>query len=479
MARHLPPTFSQDVNDVLAGPLIHKLAADLAGHFMRRRRHPLAMHLGYLALQRSIGSGNRLDAELGAGGAWPRIVAAYNQGTTSFGDGRTIGAHLPPLTADTFRHVRNTLTDDSCLPRLLDSLTERSIETAIGIGLLPATGGSLTHPHPSRTVYGDGTIVRPLYRPDTPGRTDPDSAQHHNHEGAHWGTNIVLACVRGPQPHRRVILGIDRVEQPGREADTAVGLFRSIVPRTDGRVQAIVYDGAFRGVHHNQLMRELGVVVITKVHAASRRTTRNSYAPSRSASATISPTTAPAATRWSSMTAPSTRPSSTPPANTTCQHRCCANRSGAPAQPETATGSRSASSSSAPAAPSPHGSPPTPTPTSSACCPKPTPTSPTSTACETTPSRATPPTRPPSPSAARPRWDGDGNSSTPPDGRSWSTAGPTDVTAPSWHPPPTRPADPAPPPWTRCLDPLKHPHPPCRQTQLERATPPQPCSATP
>ena len=271
MVRHRPPTFSQDLQDVLAGPLIHRLAADLAHVFPRRRRHPLALHLGYLALQRAAGSANRLDAELAAPGVWTRAIDAYNHGARAHGDGRTLPPHLPRLTADTFRHARDTLTTDEHLPAVMAALTVQSLDAAIAIGLLPDRGGSLTHPDPTRTIYGDGTIVRPLYRPDTPGRVDPDIAEHYRHDGAHWGNNLVLAYVRGPEPHRRVILGAARVDQPGREADTAVELFRSIVARADGRVQAIAYDGAFRGIHHNTLMRDLGVVVITKVHAAARR----------------------------------------------------------------------------------------------------------------------------------------------------------------------------------------------------------------
>lgn len=271
MGRHRPPTFSQDLEHVLAGPLIHHLAADIAHHLPYRRRHPLALHLGHLALQRAIGSGNRLDAELGTGGAWPRARDAYNTGADRHGDGQTVAPYLPALTTASVRHLREHLTRDPLLDLLGAALTERSVALAIGIGLLPATGGSLTHPDPARTIYGDGTIIRPLYRHDTPGRTDPDIAQHHNHEGAHWGNNLVLLCVRGPQHHRRIILGAARVTDPGREADTAVDLLRAVVPAAGRRVQAVAYDGAFRGVHHNLLMRELGIVVITKVHAAARR----------------------------------------------------------------------------------------------------------------------------------------------------------------------------------------------------------------
>lgn len=270
MARYRPPTFSQDLQAVLAGPLIHQVAADLPEVFTRRRRHPLAMHLGYLTLQRAIGSGSRLDAEFAAG-AWARAIDAYNLGACRYGDGRTLGAHLPRLTADGFRASREALIAPENLPAVLEAVTARSVVLATTVGLLPSQGGSLTHPDPRRTIYGDGTIVRPLYRPDTPGRHDPDIAQHHRHDGAHWGNNFVLAYCRGSQPHQRVILGVARVDAPGGEAETAAELFSRIVPVAAPRVQAIVYDGAFRGTHHNRLMHELGVLVITKVHAAARR----------------------------------------------------------------------------------------------------------------------------------------------------------------------------------------------------------------
>ena len=271
MTRNRPPTFSQDLHDVLAGPLIHRLAADLEPLFVRRRRHPLALHLGYLALQRAIGSGNRLDAEFAAPGGWRRAAEIYNHGARAHGDGRTTGIYPPPITADTVRHSRNTLTRPDHLGQVTEALTRHSIDLAVDIGLLPERGGSLTHPDARRTLYGDGTIVRPLYRHDNPGRSDPDIAKHYRHDGGHWGNNLVLAYCRGPNPHQRVILGLDRVEQPGREADTATALFGAITRAAHGRIQAIVYDGALRGTHHNQLMRTHGLIVITKVHAAARR----------------------------------------------------------------------------------------------------------------------------------------------------------------------------------------------------------------
>ena len=263
----LPPTFFDDLHHVLAGPLIHQLAEDLTPLLARRHQHPLTVALAYLALRRSAGSGNRLDAILADGPTWERAIRSHNAGAADHG-GRLLGAGSRPPKADTFRSARDRLCAD--LPTVLTALTTRSLDLAIGTGLLPARGGSLTRPARARTLYGDGTIVRPLYRPDTPGRTDPSIARHTRHDGQLWGNNLVTAYVRGPERHHRVILGIARVDQPGGEAATAVQLFTDVTRAADGRVQAIAYDGAWRGTHHNQLMHTLGVVVVNRVHGASR-----------------------------------------------------------------------------------------------------------------------------------------------------------------------------------------------------------------
>jgi len=67
-----------------------------------------------------------------------------------------------------------------------------------------------------------------------------------------------------------VILAVGRVHQRGREADTAVELIRQVHRFAGDAIQAVVYDGAFRGVHHETLMTELGLIVVNKVHAAVR-----------------------------------------------------------------------------------------------------------------------------------------------------------------------------------------------------------------
>ena len=271
MTRHRPPTRSAQLDALFACPLIHDLAADLGGLTHRNRRHPVALHLAFGAMSRLYRSGNRLDAELASRAEWDSVIERYNKGAALHPDGVEINPASPVLLADTYRHVRDHLATEEHLEVLLRSFTEHSVGIAHDIGLLLDDGrGSRTRPHPSRTIYGDGTVVRPLYGRSASGRQDPDAEEHMRHDGQAYGNDLVMIAARGAQPHARVILAVGRVHERGHEADTAVELIRRVHAVAGNGIQAAVYDGAFRGVHHDTLMTELGVVVVNKVHAASR-----------------------------------------------------------------------------------------------------------------------------------------------------------------------------------------------------------------
>lgn len=122
-----------------------------------------------------------------------------------------------------------------------------------------ALGRSPTSPHPTRTIYGDGTIVSPIYRttrelgddPDIPGRrTDPD---HVRHDGTVSGTNFVAVCARGPGLRERVVLRAARVPAPGQEAASALEAITDVHRLAGDGIQAVAQDGAFTGVHIEQL----------------------------------------------------------------------------------------------------------------------------------------------------------------------------------------------------------------------------------
>lgn len=73
---------------------------------------------------------------------------------------------LRPPNWDAFRYVRDRyLTDPELLAELQALFIETAVEQAHRFGLLLPDGpGSLCHPARSATVYGDGTVIRPLYR---------------------------------------------------------------------------------------------------------------------------------------------------------------------------------------------------------------------------------------------------------------------------------------------------------------------------
>lgn len=264
--------------------------------------HPAWALLGYGVLARVFRSGARTEAELATPEAWPRILTIVEEVRQAYPelDIPAGNAHRPPDWA-ACKNARNRyFASPDVLAMLRDTFTEAAVEQAHTLGLLDPKGtGSLCHPSPARVVYGDGTVIRPMYRPPAARRSrdaatgevtvtyldgsgkeverpqrrfDPDAADYHGHTGSVHGQNYVGLYARGDQPHQRVVLAVDRVPRPGLEADTAVSCFQRIHPLLSAGVQAFVYDGAIRGTHIDTLMTECGVLVINKVHGTGGRT---------------------------------------------------------------------------------------------------------------------------------------------------------------------------------------------------------------
>ena len=266
--RHRPPTTQILVEAVLASPLIHELATVVPHRRVgRTARHPVALHLAWAVLARGFGSGNRLDAEIARSDLWPQIIERYNESAAAHPDGVLVSANIDRLYADTHRHTRDRFCEPDNLDRLTEAFTAASVDLARDIGLLNSTTrGSRTHPNALNAIYGDGTILRPIYRGDDGHRSDPDAVTHHRHDGTVVGTKLVHFAVRGPEPHRRIMLAVGHVPEPGREAEHSVGLIRRIHQHAGDGISAVVYDGAFRGTHHHEIMTDLGVVVVNKPH---------------------------------------------------------------------------------------------------------------------------------------------------------------------------------------------------------------------
>jgi hypothetical protein len=266
---------------VLSWPYLHDLAHALeAQRVGRPRQHPLALHLAWGALARVHGSGNRLDVETTNRATWRRYIDIYNRAARAHPHGQPVDRWCERLTSHTYRHTRDLLCADANLATLRDWFTLCSVEQAQALGLItPSAGGSLNRPSPLRVVYGDGTVVRPMYknREANGRRIDPDADEHTRHDGTIIGNNIVFAAARGPEHNRRVILAVTRVGDPGGEAATALEVISNVVAVAGGGVQAVVYDGAFRGNHHHTLMDQHGVIVINKVHPATRDGNERTY----------------------------------------------------------------------------------------------------------------------------------------------------------------------------------------------------------
>lgn len=298
-------TTHEQITAIFRLPALYELAEVLPGRHPSGRpaNHPGYLLLAYGVLARVFRSGIRVEAELAQPAVWAHIVATVADMAAARPD-----LDIPPPGPrspgwDAYRYARNKhLTDPETLADLQHAFTALAVEQAQGMGLLnPSGAGSLCHPDRSRTVYGDGTVVRPLYRPPTatrstdpatgvttisykaadgtmttapPRRHDPDVAVHHGHTGPVQGQNFVAFYVRGDAPHQRVVLAVDRVPAPGQEAETAVGIVGKLHEAVGSGLQAVVYDGAFRGRHLDQLMTECGVVVVNKVHASGKTAVR-------------------------------------------------------------------------------------------------------------------------------------------------------------------------------------------------------------
>jgi hypothetical protein len=234
------------------------------------------MAIVYEAAISVFGSARRVEAELAHPAMWQWI------------SGRVVehwAVRLPaePMRRHHYTYLRNRyLTDPQILKQLGEIHRRAAAALAVDIGLLDAScGGSWTHPAADRLIYGDGKVITPLYRA-RPGevrldretgevmakRAEPDAALHYEGTGeTAWGTKFVMLAARGPQVHSRVLLDAAYVPSPGGEAATAMSCIERTAALVPG-AQAVVYDTALRGVHHQKLLRDLGLLPVNRVAAA-------------------------------------------------------------------------------------------------------------------------------------------------------------------------------------------------------------------
>jgi hypothetical protein len=271
------------VEALLANPAIYELAnlvPDQAENGGRPRDYPTYMWVLYEALISVYGSARRVEAELAHPVVWNLIRTTIRK---QFVNRPDLQLPVRPMRRHHYLYARNRyLTDPIVLAALTATHRELATEQARSLGLLDPNGaGSWTHPHLSRMVHADGKVITPLFKakPDDrrvdrrtgeilPTRFEPDAALHFEGDGnAAWGTKFVLVAARTPDVHGRVILDVEWVPSPGGEARTAVDCFTRLAPHMPG-AQGVIYDTALRGVHHQHLLRELGLLSINRVTAA-------------------------------------------------------------------------------------------------------------------------------------------------------------------------------------------------------------------
>jgi hypothetical protein len=251
----------------------------------RPRDYPVYMWLLFDALLSVYGSGRRVEAELGHAVVWGRLRSLIREELPTRPD-----LWLPdrPMRRHHYLYGRSRyLTAPGVLEEIAELHRKLATRQAQQDGLMDSDGPrSWTHPDLSRMLYADGKVVTPLFRAK-PGdkridkttgevhypRVETDAGFHVEGTGEMvWGTKFVIIAARHPEPHSRFILDVACVETSGAEAATALDRFVGLAPLMPG-AQGVVYDTAFRGVHHQRLMRELGWVSVNRVtaNAGSRK----------------------------------------------------------------------------------------------------------------------------------------------------------------------------------------------------------------
>lgn len=174
------------------------------------------------------------------------------------------------------------LTQPGLLERLGELHRQHALAQAGQLGMLDPDGaGSYTHPDLARMFYADGKVLTPLFKAKLgetridrrtgeikSRRFEADAGLHFEGTGeTPWGTKWVLVAVRDETPRGRVIVEVAWVPSAGGEAEVAVDAFARLAPHAPG-AQGVIYDTALRGVHHQRLLRDLGLLPVNRVTAA-------------------------------------------------------------------------------------------------------------------------------------------------------------------------------------------------------------------
>ena len=285
MARKVGISALERVEALLANPALYEfgdLVPDqLEGAAGRPRHYPPFMWVLFDALLSVYGSGRRVESELAHPLLWGRLRELVRDRFPT-----DTSKWLPdaPMRRHHYLYGRTRyLTDQVILDEIAVLHRTTATEQARSVGLLdPNGGGSWTHPDLARVLYADGKVITPLFKA-RPGdklvnkrtgevrrpRFEPDASLHIEGTGEEaWGTKFVIVATRDVLPNMRIIVDAAFVPTAGGEAAQAVAMFARLHPLVPG-AQAVIYDTALRGVHHQRLLRDLGLMTVNRVAAAA------------------------------------------------------------------------------------------------------------------------------------------------------------------------------------------------------------------
>ncbi|MCA1705299.1 MAG: hypothetical protein LC808_19390, partial [Actinobacteria bacterium] len=276
----------QALEAILLNPELYRLAGEIPfpdpERGGRTRFYPNFAYLFYEALISVYRSARQVEAELSHEVVWR---FARRMVRMMFPHDREMRLPAKPMRRHHYLYVRNRyLTDPAMLKRIAALHRETSCEQARELGLVDPSGpGSYTHPHPSRMLYADGKVITPLFKgrlgqtrtDKTTGeirqvRFEPDADLHFEGDGEFaYGTKFVVVAARSGEARGRMILDVDWVPDKGGEAKAAMGSFERLAPLLPG-AQGVIYDTALRGVHHQTLLRNLGLLPVNRVTAKKK-----------------------------------------------------------------------------------------------------------------------------------------------------------------------------------------------------------------
>ena len=280
-----PASSFEKLEAILTCPITYALADALpdkptAG---RPRDFPKYMWIVYHALVTYVwGSARGVDAELSHEHTWRFIRRTVKR---LFPDAPEMWLPKRPMRRWHYAHALSYLRDADVLEQLKAVSRQEAANLAKGFGMFDEDAPtSWTHPDPDRFLQADGKVIKPLYKAKAGQRLvdqetgevrdvrfDPDAHLHVVGGGDKmFGTKFAVVSARNE--HLRVVLDTEYVPHrgDGGEAGAAMRCFHRLAPLLPG-AQGVNYDMAMRGAHIDEAMRELGWLIVTKVHDTKDR----------------------------------------------------------------------------------------------------------------------------------------------------------------------------------------------------------------